>query len=289
MFKKPFNILYALFILGLMSTILYYFATHYPIGSYKYTDKNISIKISITSNLLVFKDLEVTKTLKIIDGEETYEVEFWSESKDLNLYKRKTNTEAFWVIEDMYREFSRSQSDGFSRFTCSDCSAYESMKGLAILKYEFRRDHWIKHEVLEESTLMSEQYIQNGNLLTRLYNTLSQNIHDSIFSLTYKPKLNKHNPSVVDTVKTFTYHSSNVYTYKSVKNEWIYKAKIVDPKVYLLSNISIGILKKDLQNIIDSPLKSNVIKIGDLEQNSVFTFLFKNDTLVRVEYNGYLG
>ena len=162
------------------------------------------------------------------------------------------------------------------------------MKGLPILKYEFRHNHWIEHKVIEQGSLISEQYIQNDDLLTCLYNTLSQNIHYAIFSAIDKPKINKHNPSIVDTIKTFTYHSSNIQAYKAVKKEWIYKALIVDPKVFLFKNISIGTSKKEFQNIIDSPLKNNIIKIGDLEQNSVFTFIFKNDTLTQIEYNGYL-
>ena len=72
----------------------------------------------MTSNLLVFKDPEYTKTLTIIDGKDIFETEFWSESEDITIYKRKNSSESFWVIEDIYRGFSKSQSYGFSPFTC---------------------------------------------------------------------------------------------------------------------------------------------------------------------------
>lgn len=128
----------------MISICLYLLATNFPKESYEINDKNVKIKISISENLLVFRDPEYYKKIRIIDDTKEFEIEFWSEIKDVKIFKRIKNTDIFWVIDDNYRGFTRTSENEFTKFICADCSGKEKLIGNDILGYELKDNKFNK-------------------------------------------------------------------------------------------------------------------------------------------------
>jgi hypothetical protein len=75
--------------------IIYTLGSNLPRGFYKIENENVIIKISITDNLLVIRDLECTKRIKIIDGSEEFKIKFWSELYEVKVFKRTNGKQSF--------------------------------------------------------------------------------------------------------------------------------------------------------------------------------------------------
>lgn len=131
-------------ILTLISICLYLLATNFPKENYEINDENIKIKISITENLLIFRDPEYTKKIRITDGTKEFQIKYWSEIQELKILKRINKTEVFWVIDDNYSGLTRTIENEFTDFTCADCSAVEKLIGDNILCYELKNNTFNK-------------------------------------------------------------------------------------------------------------------------------------------------
>jgi len=137
-------------------------------------------------------------------------------------------------------------------------------------------------------TLQSEQYVENDSLISLLESDLNFFIKNSKFSLEKEPVENQHVNNVVDTIKIFRSNQSKIKTYKSATEEWVFEAHIVDSEFKFLDFINIGSditkLEKKMKIVIDS----DILKIGNLEQTSVFVFKLKDRKLKEVTYEGYV-
>lgn len=136
--------------------------------------------------------------------------------------------------------------------------------------------------------IVEEQYIQDDSLTAKLFYELSEFKKDSRFIIQKEPVNNRHVDNVVDTVLNFKFDKIKISSYKSVTEEFVFEANIKNPEFQFSKNIKIGIKKKDFEKSLNTKINSNVIKIGDLEQTSVFVFNFKKDILTEIIYEGYL-
>ena len=139
-----------------------------------------------------------------------------------------------------------------------------------------------------EETPIPEQYFENDSLRNLLETEFGKLTLNSKFDLKKEPKKNKHNEAIIDTIKTLTFGNSKVISYKSQSKELMCSAKIRSSEFIFLDSIKIGTKKQTLENILKTKLKSDLIKIGDLEGNSVFIFTFENNTLKTIDYQGYV-
>jgi hypothetical protein len=139
-----------------------------------------------------------------------------------------------------------------------------------------------------EEIAIPEQYFENDSLRNLLESELDKLALNPKFDLNAEPKINTHDQSITDTIKTRTFEKNKIYSYKYQNREWIYSAKIRSSEFMFLDSVKIGIKKQTLENIIKSELESDLIKIGDLENTSVFIFAFENDTLKTIDYQGYV-
>ena len=137
-------------------------------------------------------------------------------------------------------------------------------------------------------TSIPEQYFEIDSLRIILENELDNLTLNPKFDLKTEPKINTHDKSITDTIKTRTFKENKIYSYKYQDREWIYSAKIRSSEFNFLDSIKIGIPKQTLENIIKSELESDLIKIGDLENTSVFIFKFENGILKTIDYQGYV-
>ncbi len=139
-----------------------------------------------------------------------------------------------------------------------------------------------------EKVTIPEQYFEIDSLRSKLESELDKLALNSKFDLKTEPKTNTHDKSITDTIKTRTFDKTEIYSYRYQDREWIYSAKIRSPEFKFLDSVQIGIKKQTLENILKTELQSDLIKIGDLENTSVFIFAFENDTLKTIDYQGYV-
>ncbi len=140
---------------------------------------------------------------------------------------------------------------------------------------------------IEEITI-SEQYFENDSLRNLLESELDELAMSPKFELKTEPKINTHDQTITDTIKTRTYEQNKIFSYKYQDKEWIYSAKIRSSEFKFLDSVKIGITKQTLKNILKLELESDLIKIGNLENTSVFFFKFENNTLKTIDYQGYV-
>lgn len=146
----------------------------------------------------------------------------------------------------------------------------------------------VETEKKVEEISITEQYFENDSLRNLLESGLDELALNPKFELKTEPKINTHDKSITDTIKTRTFKENKIYSYKYQDREWIYSAKIRSSEFNFLDSIKIGIPKQTLENIIKSELESDLIKIRDLENTSVFIFKFENDILKTIDYQGYV-
>jgi hypothetical protein len=64
--------------------------------------------------------------------------------------------------------------------------------------------------------------------------------------------------------------------------------EIKTDEILLYKNIHVGMSKQNFITKFDSINFNNRLEIGNLERTSVYSFLFKQDTLSMIEYTGYI-
>jgi hypothetical protein len=144
-----------------------------------------------------------------------------------------------------------------------------------------------KEKKVSENTI-PEQYFENDSLLSELESDLEKIALYPKFDLIAEPKINTHDESVTDTIKTLTFDKTKIYSYRAKNWESIYSAKIENSDFEFLDSIKIGTKKENFEKQTKMESKSDLIKIGNLEQTSVFIFKFENGILKKIEYQGYV-
>ena len=146
----------------------------------------------------------------------------------------------------------------------------------------------IESKIKIEENQVSEQYFENDSLRNLLISDLDRIALTHQFELKTESIPNTHNKAIIDTIKTQTFEKNKILSYLSIRKEWVYCAEIRSSEFILLGSIRIGTEKQNLEKILKTQLKSDLVKIGDLEDNSVFSFIYKENKLTEINYRGYL-
>lgn len=136
--------------------------------------------------------------------------------------------------------------------------------------------------------LKSEQYIVDESLVNQFRLELFELRNSKKMDVEVELVTNKHNKHLTDTIRTYNFKKSIVCEYSTSYKSWIYKAVIYDKEIILLNDIQIGMSILDMANTLNINIDAEVIDIGDVEQNRVFSFVFINNKLSSITYNEYL-
>lgn len=139
-----------------------------------------------------------------------------------------------------------------------------------------------------EKNLIPKQYFQKDTLLSRLEADLEKIALDEKFNLKLQPRVNTHDSSVVDTLKILTFDKTKIYFYQTKDWELIYSAEILNSEFQFLNSIQVGTQKEKFEELVEIEVNANLIKIGNLEQTSVFIFEFSHDKIKSIAYQGYI-
>ncbi|RED26434.1 hypothetical protein BD847_0352 [Flavobacterium cutihirudinis] len=139
-----------------------------------------------------------------------------------------------------------------------------------------------------ETEVIQEQYIENDTLLSKMESDLNELVKNPKFTIEKELVNNRHVENIIDTIKTFNFDKINIKSYKAVSEEWIFEAKILNSGFEFAKSIKIGIDKKSFEKILNTKLNSEIVKVGNLEQTSVFIFKFEKDSLKEIDYEGYV-
>jgi hypothetical protein len=135
--------------------------------------------------------------------------------------------------------------------------------------------------------VISEQYIENDRVFTHLKSDLYTISFNPIFDGEEISKPNSNNKTIVHINKTLVFKQTKIHFYREGFSEEIVSANIKNSQFKLLDSIGIGTKKETLVNQIKTELKNDLIKIGNLEQTSVFIFKFKDGILKEINYEVY--
>ena len=139
-----------------------------------------------------------------------------------------------------------------------------------------------------ESNSVTESYIENDSLVIVLKSELEKIALNKKFTIEKKPIQNRHVDNLVDTIITRTFENTKLTSYKATTEEWIYKAKIENSEFELNDFIKVGTKKYVVEKSLAKGIQNDTLKIGNLEQTSVFNLIFESGILKLIEYEGYV-
>ena len=139
-----------------------------------------------------------------------------------------------------------------------------------------------------ESNSVAESYIENDSLVIVLKSELEKIALNEKFAIEKKPTQNRHVDNLVDTIITRTFEKTKLTSYKTTSEEWIYKAKIENSEFELNDFIKVGTKKYVVEKSLAKGIQNDTLKIGNLEQTSVFNLIFESGILKLIEYDGYV-
>ncbi|MCH2032259.1 MAG: hypothetical protein MK202_01970 [Tenacibaculum sp.] len=145
-----------------------------------------------------------------------------------------------------------------------------------------------KQKTNQIQNTIPDQYFENDSLLDLFETDLDKLPLNLKFELLAKPKTNNFDETVIDTIKKYTFDKTIIYSYKATNWESIYFAKIENSVFKFLDSLSVGTKKQSFENLLKTELNTDLVKIGNLEQTSVFSFTFENERLKTIEYDGYV-
>jgi hypothetical protein len=139
-----------------------------------------------------------------------------------------------------------------------------------------------------KSEVIPEQYVEDETLQIKLEADLTNLTKNSKFTIEKELVNNRHVDNLIDTVINFKYDKINIKSYKATSEEWIIEAKILNSEFDFSDAIKIGMDKTALEKILNKKVNSDIVKVGNFEQTSVFIFKFKNEILEEIEFEGYV-
>jgi len=109
----------------------------------------------------------------------------------------------------------------------------------------------------------------------------------------YHPKIvkeqrerNIHDSKYTDKIITYSAKGDSFTFYKGNGTFFLVGLTLTSPKLILLHNIQIGSDKSVLKEKFKKQMLSDKVCLSDLEGGSTFTFAFKNNKLIRIEFIG---
>ncbi len=109
------------------------------------------------------------------------------------------------------------------------------------------------------------------------------------FEIVKIPERNTHNPEIIDTIFQYKNKSNDFKFYKAAGKYILYNFNINENPFSFKNGIKLGITQqKFLKTLNLEAPKSDTIVVEDSEGFSTVNFVFKNERLVSVIYNGYL-
>jgi hypothetical protein len=139
-----------------------------------------------------------------------------------------------------------------------------------------------------EPVVAVEQYIENDSLITLLKSDLYNIAFNPIFDGEEILKTNTNNKTIAQINKTLVFKQTKIHFYKKGFSEEIISAKIKNSQFKFLDSICIGIKIEKLEKGIALELKTNLIKIQNFEQTSIFIFKFEEGILKEINYESYV-
>ena len=139
-----------------------------------------------------------------------------------------------------------------------------------------------------------ESYTINENIVEELlgFPAIGDDIRKvelTAFTLEKVMRNNIHDSKIVDTIYQYKKGSNNFEFYKASDKYILQKFIIAGNELSLKNNIKIGLSKLEIGKLLNvENNKSDTIKVGDLEQNSIVNFIFKNEKLHEILYCGYI-
>ena len=153
----------------------------------------------------------------------------------------------------------------------------------------------VMNPLTEKQELNAEDdYVVNEDIVTELlgFPINGKNINSVKllgFGLTKTARVNAHNSSIVDTIYKYQKKATNFTFYKASDRYILSEFSILNNVIALKNGLNIGLSKpKVLEKLRLNNRVSDTIQIGDLEKNSVVSFLFKNQKLTEIKYEGYV-
>ena len=93
---------------------------------------------------------------------------------------------------------------------------------------------------------------------------------------------------ITPVIQLESYRAKLEISIKPESEEQIYKAKIGDTDFELNEFIKIGTKKYVVEKSLAKGINNDTLKIGNIEQTSVFNLIFESGILKSIEYDGYL-
>ena len=106
---------------------------------------------------------------------------------------------------------------------------------------------------------------------------------------TQEPKVNIHNPAIIDTIYTFSDNKNIIQVYRAQNKDFIFILDVTNPKFNLTGDVKPGMSKDafsrkfNITEAIDEKLQ-----ITSTNGNTTYLFYFKRNKLKRISTNLYL-
>lgn len=128
------------------------------------------------------------------------------------------------------------------------------------------------------------QYIADDSLTLELLAELENIETHPSFIKSVHTRENTHVKNQIDTIYTLTTPLSTLKVYKTPTKKWLISAILKDKTFVLLEHIKIGMSIKDFLKYINHDVISDDIRIGVLESNMYFKFLFHEEQLTEIQF-----
>ena len=141
-------------------------------------------------------------------------------------------------------------------------------------------------EIKEKKTF---QFIENDSV-THFWQSELKSLTKKFPNFSTETELRKNNydETQIDTLKILTFENSKIIVYSTSNFYAVSSAEIRNPELPIWNYIKVGMKKYQLEKTLSTPLKLDTIKVGNLEQTSLFEFNFKDGELNKIKFEGYI-